>query len=152
MSKKGIEFLKSIRATDDCILWPWKLYIAGGYGRINLCDGRKITGTGAHRVSCTIHHGEPLDDSMYAIHSCRNRHCVNPRHIRWGTHSDNERDKIRDGTDNRGERSGKAVLKWEQVMDIRYGGENYMKMVRKYKISKSLVYAIRSHEIWKEQP
>ena len=49
----------------------------------------------ASRAMCIIVHGLPENPKHQAIHSCGNGHlsCVNPKHIRWGTNADNQRDR-----------------------------------------------------------
>jgi len=54
-----------------------------------------------------------------AAHSCGERMCINPRHLRWATRKENEADKVAHGRDIRGERSGTARLTRQQVDDIR---------------------------------
>lgn len=39
--------------------------------------------------------------------------------LKWGTPKENQQDRIRHGTDNRGERSGNAKLTWKKVRKIR---------------------------------
>jgi hypothetical protein len=63
-----------------------------------------------------------------ACHTCTNKHCVNPNHLYWGTQNDNMRDKIKDGTDCRGQKSVLSKLTDEQVLEIR---EKHSKKVNK---------------------
>lgn len=85
--------------TDKCIPWPYG-GTADGYGRINV-DGKPI---GAHVHVATLAHGPKPSSRHECCHSCGNGHlgCVNPRHLYWGTRSDNVQDMIRHGTMYRG--------------------------------------------------
>lgn len=49
----------------------------------------------ASRAMCIIVNGLPENPKFQAIHSCGNGHlsCVNPKHLRWGTNGDNQRDR-----------------------------------------------------------
>ena len=89
--------------TDDCILWPYAS--SQGYGKVDV-DRRQ---TGVHILSCLIHHGAK-PDGHEVCHSCRNRHCFNRRHIRWGTSVSNKADMVRDGTRRHGE--GRDTPTW----------------------------------------
>ena len=71
--------------------WEWRASkVTSGYGQIKgqAPFGKRLK---AHRVSYEIHKG-PIPDGMFVMHTCDNPGCVNPDHLRAGTHSDNMRD------------------------------------------------------------
>ena len=55
----------------------------------------------AHRAALILYAGEPEDPDNCAIHLCDNPGCVNPEHLRWGTVSENNWDKIKKGRNKR---------------------------------------------------
>jgi HNH endonuclease len=106
-------FMAKVDRTGDCWLWTASRS-STGYGQFKL-DG---TMEGTHRLSYRHHHGEiPVD--CVVRHMCLNKHCVNPDHLETGTHVENHADKLRDGTDNRGEKHWSASLTADQVIQIR---------------------------------
>lgn len=72
-----VPFLMSrIEQSPDCWLWRGALG-TNGYGIVS-------TGTRslrAHRAVWMAHYGKPIPDGMTLDHRCRNRLCVNPRHL-----------------------------------------------------------------------
>lgn len=81
---------------DECVPWPFARSKAG-YGNL----GGK---TSAHRKMCMLAHGDPPSTAHDAAHSCGKGHlgCVNPNHVRWATKRENQLDRNRHGTTNRG--------------------------------------------------
>lgn len=65
--------------------WEWNAYIGyKGYGRFGF-NGRVDY---AHRVSYMLFNGE-IGDGLVIDHLCRNRSCVNPKHLEQVTSSEN---------------------------------------------------------------
>jgi hypothetical protein len=106
----------------------------------------------AHRVIFEMLHGSPPTSDHVAAHSCFNgaKGCVNPRHIRWATASENEQDKVASGTSNRGERHGMSKLSEDDVRAIRdlEGAMPQTEIARTFGISKWTVGEIIRRERW----
>ena len=100
-------------AGDGCLLWPYGKNGAG-YGYIWKDGGHRR----AHVLMLEMTAGPRPTPEHQAAHTCGNRACVNPQHLRWATHSENQGDRLLHGTHNRGERCGTAKLTEAQVREI----------------------------------
>lgn len=141
------KFINSIPETDNCIIWPFKSYYKTGYGSI-FFNGKL---TGAHRAACIIHHGPPPTGQHQAAHLCGYKKCVNPRHIRWATPSENAQDKILHGTNGIGERNPMAKLKASDVVKIKMakGQVNSETLANIFNCSPRLIRLIWQGGIWR---
>ena len=84
-----------------------------GYGRITF-NGRREP---AHRVAYKLYVGE-IPEGMHILHSCDEPGCVNPDHLRAGTHQDNMNDKVLRGRCS-GCNGGIKTLSPAKVIEIR---------------------------------
>lgn len=126
-----IRFQKGYKIDPETGCWNWTgQFMTSGYGLIK-CFGQM---KGAHRLSHELYHG-PIPENFCILHSCDNKKCVNPDHIRSGTHAENTHEAIERGLIKTGEnhplygdtsRRG-AVLKTARpvmVMGKAYGSLN----------------------------
>lgn len=148
-SGAALDFLHNVAVSfddkDGCLVWPfWKK--PTGYGFVQL-NGRN---THAHRAVCVLAHGEPPTGKHHAAHSCHNRSCVNPHHLRWATPQENSDDKMTQGTVSRGTTHSCAKLDEKSVIEIRAskGKLTTQKTAEKYGISANHVRAIQRKEKW----
>jgi hypothetical protein len=124
------------------------------YGSFQLGKKKSI---GAHRFSYELHHPLSLNilDIPYLVcHSCDNRLCVNPHHLRLGTDADNVKDRVERGRANsvQGERQGHSVLTAEKVLEIRelYATGHYglIELAKTYNVSKSCIHSVVARKSW----
>ena len=145
----NIRFLKRVKKTDDCWIWQGRKG-RGGYGVFDW----KNTGIGAHRASYELFIGN-IPDELEIMHVCDNKLCVNPEHLRPGTHLDNMKDMYTKGRRKAvsGERNGNSKLKQEQVISIRKeyaeGNTTFKKLGKKYEVDQALIHRIVKGYIWK---
>lgn len=149
MIRRGhrIKWLQDHREYDgqDCLIWPFKKHY-DGHGIVAIDGSMKP----AARVMCRIAHGNPDDEGLYALHSCGNGHlgCVHPRHLRWGSQSENMQDAISHGTTTRGSKSPSSKLTDADVRSIRSDVRLHKEIAADHGISPSLVGMIKRRVRW----
>lgn len=101
-----IPFLQNI--AEDCILYPYLK--KDGYGDIQYRtpDGKKRHYL-AHRLSYEIYNNMSLSPDQLVLHSCDVPNCINPKHLRVGTHKDNSDDKVSRCRQAKGEQNGRYI-------------------------------------------
>jgi hypothetical protein len=130
-------------STDECILWPHRVG-KDGYGTVK--RGGKIYA--AHRQVCEMAHGQPFEGA-HAAHSCGQRRCINPRHLRWATAKENVHDMFLHGTFPHGERSGNASLNNTQVAQILNDARAQCEIADIYGVSQSTISNIKTGRRWR---
>lgn len=131
---------------DDCLYPPFD---PGRRAYVNI--NRKCIP--ASRYMCIQAHGEPADPNLFACHTCGNggSGCVNPKHLYWGTPSDNQMDRVQEGTANRGSRHGMSKLTESEVREIRLAarnGEIHRTIAERYGVSRRTVGHIVRGSTW----
>ena len=118
----------------DCWIWTEGLD-QSGYGRGLNINGRIVRAT---HIALALD-GRPRPNAhLIALHSCDNRQCVNPNHLRWGTDAENQED-VR----QRGKR-GPRWLPDEVVHMIHQSDEPPLAIANRLGVSPSCVSNIRA--------
>lgn len=146
-------FHKYVNVTPTCWLWTGTFYSHKGkrtYGQFWI-DERRI---GAHVASYILHVG-PVPDGLDVLHSCDVKACVNPAHLRPGTHTENIREAFAKLPDDyfAGERNGRARLTWPQVHAIRAAaarGAKKVDLAAQYRVSAAQISSIVRGKRWIE--
>lgn len=137
----GSQFIYGIRQeyidafTDphvkECWLWPFS-FNGNGYGA-------KIGGKYPHQIICERFRGCAPSDKHEVAHSCGNRMCINPAHLRWATHKEIH------GT------LRVAVLKKDQIVKIRSMANRFsgVELARMFNTSPQNINDIIKRKTWK---
>ena len=122
---------------DECLIWPF-------------ARCQRTIEQPAYRAMLRLTKGDPPTPKHEAAHSCGNGHlgCINPKHLRWATHLENEADKIAHGTVAHGERNGHAKLTQDQVLYIRTASGLQKDIAAKFGIDQSMVSFIKRRRNW----
>lgn len=72
--------------------WEWLGSTQKGYARLEW-KGKNEAGS---RVAFMLQYG-PIPEGKHVLHDCDNPLCINPDHLRLGTHADNMRDISKHG-------------------------------------------------------
>lgn len=144
-------FWSKVNKGAKCWIWTKELD-REGYGRF-VHRGRRI---GAHRVALALATGRQ-EPSLFVLHSCDNPPCVNPAHLRYGTHEENMADMIsRDrgapySLLMRGEGNVHAKLTGDEVLAIRLelaAGSTSKSLARRYGVSAPTISDIKRRTTW----
>jgi hypothetical protein len=147
---------------DSCWIWIGG-HSTEGYGCFALDGHRSI---GAHCASWILHNGA-IPKGLFVLHECDNPPCVNPRHLKLGTHGQNCADMVARGRScvgdrqwqrkyphlrKRGSRHHNSKLIEEQVLEIRraYSAreENQYELAARFGVSQVLIGKIINRIAW----
>ena len=139
---------KQLASSDmsDCVIFNGPGSAKGGYGRINVSLNGRVRSFAAHRVAYEIHKGE-LPEGLIVRHTCHNPRCINPNHLKCGTHKQNAEDRVKAGrsASQKGSRNGNAKTTEEDRKNIRrrrLSGETLKSIAKDYGVHFSTVSAI----------
>ena len=138
------KFWDKVEKTQSC--WIWKgAKSSFGYGRFKI-NGKLYS---PHRM---IIGEENIPKGLFVCHKCDNPSCVNPTHLFIGSRSDNMKDALKKNRLNipegqrlqRGNKNPFTKLTNNQVLEIKNSCDNPPELAKKFGISKSLIYKIKS--------
>ena len=128
---------------ETCVEWPLAKD-DDGYGGVRRGGGY----VRAHRFFYELFCG-PIPEGMQVLHTCDNRACFNPRHLRLGTHAENMADMAAKGRSVAGERSPNAKLTKEAVRAIRASSKTIRELAAEYGCGKSVIHAVKQGKAWR---
>lgn len=92
-----------------------------------------------------------VDKGLFILHSCDNRRCINPEHLRVGTHLENMKDMTARGRQCKGSDSPHAKLTEVDIVEIRSLIEKKKsdtEIARKFNVSRTTIGYIRRGKTW----
>jgi len=134
-----------IEKSDGCWNWTGRMN-EHGYG----LTGIRGKSTLAHRTYWEFIKG-PIPAGLCVLHSCDNRKCVNPDHLRVGTHAENMKDaSIRNRFPSRsGSLNPNTKLDIEKVNEIRADKTStHVALAKKYGVTDVSIRNIRVGKTW----
>lgn len=130
----------------DCMVWTGYANPRNGYGQVTIAGalrddlGRVTT---AHRAALYLKAGPAPNEKPLALHSCDNRLCVNPDHLRWGDYEENMADRLRRSPNTWGETHHSAKLSDAEVAAVMVrirGGESCAEIAAEVGMSRFTLY------------
>lgn len=121
-----------------CGLWD-----SDGYGRLSLAGRDALV----HRVVALLC-GGVLRSGDVVMHTCDNRRCCNPAHLRIGSHADNAADKVAKGRQARGAGVGRGRLTPATVYAIRAAVGLQTDIAARFGVAGATVRDIKARRTW----
>jgi len=136
------DFTDMLRPNGECLEWTGCCF-ANGYGSTRAYGKDWYT----HRLALEL---EGVDTTgHYVLHSCDNRLCCNPDHLRTGTQQDNMADRNSRGRQARGTKIHTAKLTEKDVLEIRaITGMKQQAIADLYGVSHQNIYSIIHRKSW----
>jgi len=107
----------------------------------------------AHQASWILHRG-PIPEGMLVLHKCiGNRRCVNPDHLKIGTHQENSDDMVAQGRqhDQSGSKNHQSILDEQKVRAMRsmaYFRGMYVHFAKLYGVESSVIRRAILGQTW----
>ncbi len=101
-----------------------------------------------HRFIYEALRGRTLTDIVLR-HSCDNKQCINPKHLKPGTHADNVKDRVLRGRTATGEQNGRAKLNENSVKVILNSSLAQKDLADIFGVDPKVIYDIRRRNTWR---
>jgi len=101
-----------------------------------------------HQIADQMARG-PVPEGTVLMHSCDRPNCINPDHIKRGTHTLNAIDKFRKQRHMFGERHYRTRLTVDKVREIREAQGSYTELSKRFGISRGGIHNIKSGRSWR---
>lgn len=138
-------FWSNVFRRRDSECWPWLGVTSKGYGKLSL-NGKRYRAT---HIALFIKNG--TWPTAHALHSCDNPICVNPAHLREGTHQENMAEAWGRKRFPKGEDRNFAKLTNEQVLEIQRRSHDPLDLLAKeFDVSFNTVWRIRVGQTWRD--
>lgn len=139
------EILKRGIIKNECLEWPLKPN-KSGYGKITH-GGKKHT---VSRLVATFVYGQPKEN-YFALHSCDNPICINPKHLRWGTKQENNEDMMKRKRNKQPQAFNhfNSRFKPQDIIDIRLKyqtGQTQTAIAREYQVAQVTIQKIVTYK------
>lgn len=133
---------------SGCVEWRGGL-TSGGYGKFH-SGGRFGKTELAHRAAWRLFKA-PLPPSAFVLHTCDNRRCVNPDHLRLGTQKDNIGDMWSKARANppRGQQHHAARLTESAVREILRSRDSLEALASRFGVHPRTVRDARERKTWR---
>jgi len=135
-------------AANGCLEWD-SCISPEGYG-IALETIRKEYGTSlVHRLVYLCTYGFFPTGGLVVRHTCGNKACCHPGHLRDGTPGEVAEDRAKRGLTPRGEKHWRAVLTANDVVSIRSSDLKHTVIARQFGVTPLTIHNIRKRKTWK---
>ena len=129
---------------EDTGCWEYTGHInQSGYG---VFRGNDSKWTEAHRFSFEYHKG-PIKKGLVCCHSCNNRKCCNPEHLRQDTQSNNLIDMSYQNTNPTQRLTVEDVISIKKAQEQYYRGQN-LDLAKLYNVSPVTISSIKRGITW----
>lgn len=135
----------------ECLLWTGSVNKCG-YGLVSVRRGDgSYHGQLAHREFYKIVVRDISPDEIL-LHSCDNRSCINPLHLRVGTRSENNADKVSKGRQRapNGVDNGSAKLTEDDVRRIRSSEKGVVELASSLGVTRHTIRYARDGKTYKD--
>ncbi len=92
--------------------------------------------------------GRQLPSDIFVIHSCDNKMCINPAHLREGTAADNNRDAAEKDRKVYGERHHMAKLTAPAARAIFHSNERIATLAHRHGVAPATIHAVKHGKTW----